>query len=541
MTQLDFSMRIKKIITGLVLIIVITCSCSIKDKKLGSSTLEVLINTKHTFQVMEGFGASDCWTMQFVGKNWPEKKKIAIADLLFSKDVDINGNPKGIGLSQWRFNIGGGTMEQGVNSDIPKVWRRAECFLNADGTFDWNKQKGQQWFLQAAKERGVESLLAFNNTPPVFYTKNGKGWSPGGNQFNLRSDKYDDYARFLAVVCEHFKNEGLEFDYVSPFNEPQWDWKAPASQEGTPSWNNEIAHLVKSLSPLLTEKLPKIQIAVPEAAQLQFLYESRGYNNRDKQLKDLFDPSSQMNIGNLSNIKKTAMGHSYFTTNNLDTLIEVRQKLKNYINNNFQDLTYWQSEFCILENHKDIGGGHKRDLGMPTALYVARVIHADLSIADASLWSWWTAVSPEDYKDGLIYIDHGTDSVSSGNTVDNLYNDGYYHDSKILWALGNYSRFIQPGMIRIQTNLADAPSLKEQMTNLMISGYKSIDDKKFVFVAINYNNEESNISFDQFLKDKKGLSTTCYVTSKDKNLEKTEINGQIINIPARSVVTILVQ
>ncbi len=534
-------MRVLHTISLLVLIIFITSSCSTKDKNSSFKAQEVLVDANKTFQTIDGFGASDCWTIQFVGKNWPEKKKAAIADLLFSKEVDANGNPKGIGLSQWRFNIGGGTIEQGNKSDIPKAWRRAECFLNADGTYNWNKQKGQQWFLNAAKERGVESLLAFNNTPPVFFTKNGKGWSPGGDQYNLQPDKYDDYANFLTEVCEHFKKEGLMFDYISPFNEPQWDWKAPASQEGTPAWNFEIAKLVNTLSPLLKEKLPKLQIAVPEAAQLQFLYEKRGYKNRDNQLKDLFDPTSSMNIGNLSNIKKAAMGHSYFTTNNLDTLIDVRQKLKNYINTNFQELSYWQSEFCILENHKDIGGGNKRDLGMPTALYVARVIHADLAIADASLWSWWTAVSPEDYKDGLVYIDLGSDSTSYDKKGDDLYHDGYYHDSKLLWALGNYSRFIKHGMVRIQANLSNESSLKDQMTNLMISGYKTNDDKKFVFVAVNYSKEESVVSFDQFLKDKKGLSTTCYVTSKDKDLEKTDVDNQFINIPARSVVTVVMQ
>ena len=27
-------------------------------------------------------------------------------------------------------------------------------------------------------------------------------------------------------VLDHFKkNEGIDFDYVSPFNEPQWEWK----------------------------------------------------------------------------------------------------------------------------------------------------------------------------------------------------------------------------------------------------------------------------------------------------------------------------
>ncbi|GAF02186.1 glycoside hydrolase [Saccharicrinis fermentans] len=532
-------MYIKQTITLLALIFVIVCSCSTNNNS-GGAAQEVLVNENQTYQTMEGFGASDCWTIQFVGANWPEAKREGIADLLFSKEIDQNGNPKGIGLSQWRFNIGGGTAEQGDQSGIPNVWRRAECFLNSDGTYDWNRQLGQQWFLHAAQKRGVESLLAFNNTPPVQYTKNGKGWSPGGDRYNLQADKYDDYAHFLVEVCKYFESIGVNFDYVSPFNEPQWDWKAPATQEGTPARNKEIAQLVNELSPLLAQQFPAIKIAVPEAAQLQFLYEKRGYENRDNQLKELFDSSSDSYIMNLPNVKNAVMGHSYFTTSKLDTLIEVRRKLKNYLNTYHKDLAYWQSEFCILEKHKDIGGGNKRDLGMATALYVARVIHADLALADASLWSWWTAVSPMDYKDGLVYIDLGAEQ--KGETkYENLREDGYFRDSKTLWVLGNYSRFVQPGMIRILTNLSNKLSLKEQMNQLMISGYKSADDRKYTFVVVNYGNENNTLSFNYFLKDKKNVTITSYVTSKDKNLEKTNVNGANVNVPARSVVSIVME
>lgn len=43
--------------------------------------------------------------------------------------------------------------------------------LNQDGTYDWNKQLGQQYFLKKALEYGVEELVAFINSPPIFFTK----------------------------------------------------------------------------------------------------------------------------------------------------------------------------------------------------------------------------------------------------------------------------------------------------------------------------------------------------------------------------------
>ncbi len=122
-----------------------------------------------------------------------------MAELLFSKAFDSSGNPLGIGLSAWRFNIGGGTAEQGDSSGINNPLKRVEGFLNPDGTYDWNKQSGYLWFAKKAKEYGVENLIAFSNTPPVQFTKNGLGFKTEKDYTcNLRDDKYDDYARIFG-------------------------------------------------------------------------------------------------------------------------------------------------------------------------------------------------------------------------------------------------------------------------------------------------------------------------------------------------------
>lgn len=92
-------------------------------------------------QEIHSFGASDCWRTQYVGL-WPEDKKNAIADLLFSSQFDETGSPKGIGLTLWRFNIGSGSHEAGDQSGVNGDWRRTECFLDKDGNWDWTKQQG---------------------------------------------------------------------------------------------------------------------------------------------------------------------------------------------------------------------------------------------------------------------------------------------------------------------------------------------------------------------------------------------------------------
>lgn len=62
------------------------------------------IETDKPCQTMAYFGASDAWSMQFIGL-WPQEKQNQVADWLFSTGNDANGKPKGIGLSLDRKSV----------------------------------------------------------------------------------------------------------------------------------------------------------------------------------------------------------------------------------------------------------------------------------------------------------------------------------------------------------------------------------------------------------------------------------------------------
>jgi O-glycosyl hydrolase len=236
---------------------------------LFGQSVTFTIDVNRTAQTIDNFGAAGAWYSEGIGKHWPAEKKERMAELLFSKAFDKDGNPKGIGLSAWRFNIGGGTAEQGDSSGIRNAIRRVECFLSPDGTYDWQKQSGYLWFTRKAAEYGVENLIAFSNTPPVQFTKNGLGFKLEKNyETNLREDKYGDFAGFLASVVEYFQKEGLGFNYISPVNEPQWDWSnrfGQMNQEGSPWHNKDIHRIVVALDSTLQAKGLNTRILIPEA------------------------------------------------------------------------------------------------------------------------------------------------------------------------------------------------------------------------------------------------------------------------------------
>lgn len=483
------------------------------DGETPSNLITLNIDRDETFQTIDNFGASDAWSTQFVG-NWPQSKKEKIADLLFSREKDEQGNPLGIGLSLWRFNIGAGSAEQGENSGIGDEWRRVEGFLNDNGSYDWEKQSGQVWFAHAAKARGVENLLLFSNSPPVEMTRTGKAYAENENT-NIAPENYSKFAGFLSNVIKGLQEKGLDPNYISPINEPQWDW-SDGGQEGTPFRNNEIHGLVNELNKKLEEENLDVKIDIPETAQLNYLYEKDNKPQRGEQIKSFFDKSSENYVGDFSKISNTISGHSYFTTYPYSEVKEIRNKVKNEIDN-YDNLKFWMSEYCILENN-EIMEGNGRDLGIDPALYVAGIIHADLSIANATAWHWWLAVSPYNYKDGLVYIDHQK-------------HDGNFYESKILWGLGNYSHFIKPGFQRVQIT---APNNTKADT-FLYSAYKNPNNDEVVIVLVNKNNEEINLNLkagDESLQNIK-----AFITSSEKNLEVKTIDSEV-NIPPKSIVTI---
>ena len=455
-----------------------------KNRLRAPSPIVVRVLPDQTYQTMHSFGASDCWSAQFIGKNYPLAKREQIADWLFSLDADKEGNPKGIGLSMWRFNIGAGSTEQGDSSGIKSPWRRSECFQRPDGTYNWSKQPGQQWFVEAAHQRNVPYLLGFTNSPPVQFTANGKAYASGKlGDYNFNRQKLQEYARFLTAVADYFNRKGLPMHYLSPFNEPQWDWgikkgQTMATQEGTPATNTDMAELARALSQELTTRKIPTRLAMGEAAQLNYLSQSgtnRSQTNQDNVINALFASESPAFIGNLPAVEPLVSGHSYFTTSPVSQLKSVRQDLASALQK--AKVAFWQSEYCVLGDNDGEINGSGRDLGMATALYVARVIHADITLANATSWQWWLALSPSDYKDGLIYVEN------DGKMGENPANaqDGDIMTAKTLWALGNYARFVRPGMVRIglranPTTASDAPQL---------SAYKSPDGKRLVLVAVN--------------------------------------------------------
>jgi len=482
---------------------------------LFAQTRNIAVDAGVKYQDIDNFGASDCWSMQKIGTWFPAQKE-RVAELLFSRD-------KGIGLSAWRFNIGAGINMTTINNS----WRTVETFEINQNVYDWSRQEEERWFLQSAKDHGVDQFIAFVNSPPGRMTRNGyTNCTNGLGSTNLKLNFAEQYAAYLTDILKQFRDEwDISFDYISPVNEPQWEWNSSSNQEGNRAANEDIKIIVDALYRELQQQDVKTKISIIESGDLASWYEyktnmeneySKMYGNY---LTDLIaDPDINSKIG------PHFCGHSYWSDHVSDHLIQDRLKLYQkfipFFNNGMK---YWMTEYCVLGT-----AGPGRDLSINTALDVTRIIHYDLTILRASAWQWWTAVSPEDYKDGLIYTDFKT-NPNSQNII----------ESKMLWALGNFSRFIRPGSVRIDLDGAD------NKFGLLGSAYINSENDKLIIVLINMGYAD-----EAMLVNVSGLDTGKYVSefkpyltsdqSQDdlKEYSSFHVDSTYI-IPARSIVTLI--
>lgn len=483
----------------------------------------VKIDTQKRFQIIEYFTASDAWSTQYIGDYWTDEFKEKIAQLLFSQKFDEFGNPEGIGLSMWRVNLGGGTLE-GDESQIDLPYRAARSFLAPNSSsYDWNRCKGLEYFMQKAREYGCNQFIFFSNSPLVQWTKNGKGYSSDMNT-NIAFENIGKFADYLADCTKHFVEKGYDIKYVSPINEPQMIWTS-SIQEGSPWANSDIKKMFVELDRALQErKLDSVKMLAGECIRLETTYSDfqKGLTKKwetsglDKSefpsnfLKNFFSPQSKFYIGNLKHLAKQIGAHSYHSHVRNQSMKSVRQQMK--IEAEKYGVDFHQTEWCHLRSYSDYrkldGFTDKYSPDsmndMQTALNMAKLIYADIVIGNSKSWGYWIATEIKYGFCALIHTAPHSDSVKKGGTI---------VPTKLLWALGNYSFFIKPNYQRVSLEGAD------NLNSLVASAYISPDENKLIVVCVNMNKTSQELNLD--LPEKfKNTEVSAYATDERRDLVK---------------------
>jgi glucuronoarabinoxylan endo-1,4-beta-xylanase len=152
---------------------------------------------------------------------------------------------------------------------------------------------------------------------------------------------------------------------------------------------------------------------------------------------------------------------------------------------------YWETEVDTGTASGDPSGD-----GIASALLMAKAIHNDLTKDNLNAWHlWW------------LY--------ESGKSGGCLYDTGSKVWTKRLWVMGNFSRFVRPGYMRVSTS-GTVPS------GVLLTAYRNPADGTVAVVAINNNTSATPLSL--YISGVVPCSITPWVTSATDSLaSKTAI------------------
>lgn len=411
----------------------------------------ISVQTAETRQTIEGFGASGAWWSQIIG-GWSDENRQRIIDLLFDPT-------EGIGLTIYRYNIGGG--EQG----LVDPWRMTETFEVEAGVYDWTRDANALWVLRAARDAGVTDVVVFANSPPGRMTVSGRAAGNPGGASNLLPDMHDDFAQYLVDITRHLNEvENIPVGWISPINEPQWDWQPSKGQEGAHYTTDEIVSVLLALNTAIEESGLDVEISTPEAGEWSTaaIYARRIFG--DATLAAALDHFAV---------------HSYWSDAN------DKAQFVDFMARHYPNVPLWMSEWTEMQQG--------RDYGMESALIMANTIHDDLTIGGVTSWQYWIAVSKYNFRDGLIYTREHGESIEL---------------TKRLWAMGNYSRYVRPNAVRLEVS-SDNELVRA-------SAYRDPASGAITVVAINNSGDAQTISFAGL--DSAGQTLSAYETSDAHDL-----------------------
>ncbi len=481
-----------------------------------------VIDGEAQYQTMDGFGASACWWGQNVG-GWNNCKDILA--LLYDGE-------KGIGLNIYRYNLGAGSVN---DESIYETRSRTETFLKDDGTYDFSADANAQNALSIAKTLAGDDLRVtlFANSPPVSLTKNGKGYSDAPEKdddpytTNLDSANYGRYADYLYDTAMYFIDKGYKVTDVSPINEPQYAWRGWHNADGSVSMNQEGCYYSEqdalALYKVLVDKF-KDSDADKAGCKLS-LFESgaaEGRNTTFSNYMDVLLGRGKKNVFNNIPLRRyfdKISVHSYWSSTT------TKKRCELLMQDRFSNYDIACTEYCQMTNDGNTGvmeliekEGATNGMSIEYGTAMADVIIDDLVFLNAKEWDWWLGCSFGVYTDGLVYL--------------NNENHSDIQTSKRLWCLGNFSKFIDEGAVRI----ASCSGVKK----LPNCAFKNPDGS----TVIVYSNSTEN-DMKTSLQGIDFGSCEVYTTSAEYDLEKTTDNttltDNVISIPSQSVVTVVLK
>ncbi|MDR0301615.1 MAG: hypothetical protein LBI04_04780 [Treponema sp.] len=481
----------------------------------------IKINYNENRQEIDGFGGSNAWT------GLPRYLEAAeeVVKLLYSKT-------EGIGLTILRNRIPfrerlQGDDSPGVNDGflVLKSDNTYDYTVNPDGTKTFKLNWGS-WDLANTKNLigkilelgsdGPEELIIMSTpwTPPnnrvTQWKENVAGvnvrlnsainWSKPDVWGRLKTDKYQDYADLLADYALNFESKmGAPLSILSIQNEPNYkvDYES-AYWSGTN---------MRDFLNIASQRFPEKGVVLGKEGLGIMMPE---YENFDINYNEMIKPSIDSPAANsiITHIALHQYNGAYDSSDRAGSkafpeILATRKR-------------FWQTEVSGSGPQLPVGPG------IDNALYYARMIHFDFTLTEMNAylfwWLWNQGNDETNFPGSLI-------TVVDGETV---------IAAKRLYALGQYSRFIRPGWVRIESDTS--PKF-----GVYSSAYRNPKTDEIAIVLINDRTAANAFSVDLGGEEFSEVSAWRTSATEDlKSLGKQKTAKGIINVklPAKSITTL---
>ncbi|EJU03305.1 glycoside hydrolase [Dacryopinax primogenitus] len=472
-------------------------------------------------QTINGIGVSGAWWPLDL-QHFPVSQQEKVAELLFSKDT-------GLGLSSYRYNIGGGGKGVGNPS------RRPPTPYVAPGVYNFTADTASNFFLRAAASYGVEQLTAFVNSAPADLTSNGDAC--GGM---MSKENVPAFSKYLADVLVFWQEEGVRFDLVSPMNEPDNNF---ANLDGSPCRQEGMAVL-----PALRASLPSVLRRTLDAAGLSHV----GILADETSTVPEFLPEIPLWLPLAKAHIAAVAHHDYlFADERSLTAMGVEGRALS----GGKDM--WFTEICCFKTREGeregdplapLAFGQTYDPTIVGALQLGVILYKSFTLVGDTHFDWWTAVSKaigcspfnsttcattinrHGYNDGLLYYD------PSFNKTQNY----EIYTTKRFFLLKHFARFIPIGSVRYDV-FGSAPL---QRVLAFKRPARGAEPAGWTVVVMNMSDEESAFEIELYVE--MGRATAAYRTTAEEDWVDVPLQGDRpgegrfhMLLPGLSITTVL--
>jgi O-glycosyl hydrolase len=296
----------------------------------------------------------------------------------------------------------------------------------------------------------------------------------------VKEDKYQAFADYLSAYVRGYKEHfGIEIYAISPTNEPE-----VTVDYSSCYWDGEELHefVRDHLIPTFDR----------DGVSAKLILGEHGSWSEEPALPSLNDPITASRIDIVGvHAYLDSTGNPFPPVSARAGRLETCSKLGKRI---------WMTE---------VSDGGPNITEIEDGLYWAKLLHTHVVEDGVNAWLYWWAISNIDDRSALIYL--------------NPDNHSYLTPSR-LYTIGNFSRFVRPGFVRLAL---ESPSLP----GVYLSAYKDRDNSQLVVVAINESGVDRLVQME--IDGAQATSIEVFRTSAKESLHalgRTPTSGHTLNL-----------